>query len=125
MDRQRKQAEAGLIYLASPYSHPDPAVQEQRFNAVCWAAARLMRDGHLIFSPIAHTHPIAQAGGLPGDWEFWRKYDHAMLDVSAELWVLRLDGWEQSQGVKAEIEYMRGRGKPVRFIDAARKDGEE
>ncbi len=34
-----------MIYLASPYSHPDVAVREARFHAACRAAAEFMRDG--------------------------------------------------------------------------------
>jgi hypothetical protein len=106
----------GLIYLASPYSHPAPAVREQRFKDVCRVAAKLMRAGHLIFSPIAHTHSIALAGDLPTGWEFWQGYDRAHLDAASQLWVLELDGWEQSVGIAAETEYMRNRLKPILYV---------
>lgn len=112
----------GLIYLASPYSHADTSIRDQRFAIVCRAAARLMSEGHLIFSPIAHTHPIAMAGSLPTGWDFWQKYDHAQLDTATEMWVLRLDGWDESKGVTGEIEYMRQCGKPVKFIDPSESD---
>lgn len=109
-----------LIYLASPYSHPDSAIQESRFIEVCRVAAAMMREGHLIFSPIAHSHPIAMAGSLPTDWEFWRKYDHAMLDAASELWVLKIPGWDESQGVQAEIVYAIALGKPIIFQEVSR-----
>jgi len=51
-----------LIYLASPFSHPDPAVREQRFEAACRAAADLIRQGKSIFSPIAHSYGICRYG---------------------------------------------------------------
>lgn len=92
-----------LIYLASPYSHTDPAIQEARFRAVCLASARLMSEGNMIFSPIAHSHPIALAGKLNTSWGYWEKYDRAMIAVCAELWVLTLPGWERSCGVLAEM----------------------
>jgi hypothetical protein len=31
-----------MIYLASPYSHPDPLVREQRFRDACRATASLL-----------------------------------------------------------------------------------
>lgn len=119
----------GMIYLASPYSHDDPEVRERRFRQVCAAAARLMRGGHHIFSPIAHSHPIALAGNLPGDFEYWRAYDEAMIAACAEVWVLRLDGWQDSKGIEAEIMIAASTGKPVRFINlcgcgAVHVDGE-
>jgi len=104
-----------LIYLASPYSHPDRQIQERRFQAVCQQAAEMMRRGELVFSPIAHTHPIA-AYDLPGDWAFWRRYDRAMLERCDELVVLQLYGWEESIGVQAEIAIAKELNLPVRFI---------
>lgn len=104
-----------LIYLASPYSHPDSKVRHERFEAVCKQAAMMMKDGLLVFSPIAHTHPIASFG-LPGGWEYWQKYDRTMLERSDELAVLKLDGWKDSIGVKAEIEIACEIGLAIRFI---------
>ena len=106
-----------MIYLASPYSHPNQAVELQRFDAVCRAAATIMRRGLLVFSPIAHSHAIARFG-LPTDWAFWQRYDRAFLAWCDELWVLTLPGWKQSAGVQAEMEIAREMGKPVRRIDA-------
>lgn len=102
-----------LIYLASPYSHANPDVMKARFDAVCAAAAKLMAAGHLIFSPIAHTHPIGLAGKLPTNWDFWRVYDEKILDACGELWVLCLDGWTESVGIAAEVRYMTQLGRPI------------
>ena len=54
-----------MEYLASPYSHSDHAVVEGRFRAVCRHAADLMRNGHHVFSPIAHTGLLQVLLGLP------------------------------------------------------------
>lgn len=108
-----------LIYLASPYSHHDPLVVEARFEAVCREASRLMGEGYLIYSPIAHTHPIAIRGGLPTDWEFWRDYDEAIISRCTELWVLTLDGWDTSRGVSAELQIADALGLPIKHIAPA------
>ena len=104
-----------MIYLASAYSHPDPAVREQRFRDACRAAARLMRAGHVVFSPIAHGHPIA-LHGLPTDWMFWEPFDRHHLERCDEVIVLTLDGWRESAGVQAEIRIATELGKPVRYL---------
>jgi nucleoside 2-deoxyribosyltransferase len=104
-----------MIYLASPYSHLDPAVREQRFRAACQAAVALLHAGRVVFSPIAHSHPLAQHG-LPGNWQFWERYDRAFLERCDEVVVLMLDGWEESVGVQAEIRTAREFGKPVRYL---------
>lgn len=105
-----------MIYLASPYTHPDPAIQEERFRAVCAYAATMMRQGLRVFSPIAHTHHIALCG-LPGGWEFWEAYDRDMIARCDEVAVLCLPGWEESTGVRAEIAIAAELGLPVRYLD--------
>ena len=105
-----------LIYLASPYSNPNPAVSERRFIAVCHYAADLMRAGYMVFSPIAHTHPIAKYG-LPKDWAFWSRCDRVLLERCDELWVVQMDGWDTSIGVQAEIAIAKELGKPVLYLE--------
>lgn len=105
-----------MIYLASPYSHSEPAVQEARFREACRAAAAMMRAGELVFSPIAYTHPIA-AFGLPGDWAYWERFDREMLKICTEVRVLQLDGWMQSKGASAEVDLAHDLGLPVTFVD--------
>ena len=103
-----------MIYLASPYSHPDPKVREARWREACRTAAFLMKGGQFVFSPIAHTHPIAEFG-LPGGWEFWERFDREMLSACDELQVLMLDGWRESKGVSAEIRIAQELGLAVSY----------
>ena len=107
-----------MKYLASPYSDPEPAIRQERFDAVCRMAAELMRDGQLVFSPIAHSHPLTQFG-LPLDWEFWERCDRHHLAHCTELVVLMLPGWTLSRGVLAEITIARELGKPIRYLEFA------
>ena len=104
-----------MIYLASVYSHPDPTVREARFQAACCAAAELIRAGHTVFSPVAHSHPLT-AFGLPTDWQFWERQDRELLECCDELVVLTLNGWWESRGVQAEIRIAQELGKPVRYL---------
>jgi len=105
-----------MIYLASPYSHPDPAVREARFHAVCREAARLTKEGYTVFSPIAHSHCICQHG-LPLEWIFWWRIDAEFIKRSDEVWVLMLDGWKESTGVQAEIRLALEFEKRLRFVE--------
>lgn len=107
-----------MIYLASPYSHPDPAVRQQRFEAACRAAAAMIRQGQTVFSPIAHSHAIC-AFGVPLDWRFWSRHDRRYLEACDEVVVLMLDGWQESVGVQAEIAIARELGKPVTYLRMA------
>jgi hypothetical protein len=105
-----------FIYLAVPYSDPNPLVKATRFEMVNEVAAKLMGDGKYVFSPISHTHPIALAGDLPGEWQFWEGYDRRILSFCTKIVVLKLDGWENSKGVNAEIKIGQELGIPVEYV---------
>lgn len=105
------------IYLATPYSHPLESVRRERFELVNIAAAKLMLQGYLVFSPISHTHPISEAVEMPQDWDFWEKYDRTFIEWADEIHVLKQYGWEDSIGVTAEIKLAEQMGKPVVFIE--------
>lgn len=104
-----------MIYLASPYSHPDAGVREQRYRDACCAVVQLLRAGESVFSPVVHSHALV-AFGLPTDWSFWERNDWEHLARCDELVVLMLDGWELSVGVSAEVRISRELGKPVRYL---------
>ncbi|QDU46843.1 Nucleoside 2-deoxyribosyltransferase [Symmachiella dynata] len=107
-----------MIYLASPYSHTDAIVRERRFRAACRVAARLIRSGEVVFSPVAHGHAISLYG-VPTDWQFWEPHDRRFLEQCHEVVVLMLDGWQESVGVQAEIQIAGELGKPVRYLAPA------
>ena len=105
------------IYVASQYSHPDLKVREGRFRAVCMAAGRLLKAGHLVYSPIAHTHPIAMVCNLPTAWAFWKRLDKAAIEQHDVVAVLELPGWGDSHGIEAEVAYAQKQGKYIIFLE--------
>jgi len=112
------------IYLACPYSVKgdyEPwvvaQIKEQRFRAVNEHASKLMNEGHIVFSPISHSHPIAIQCGLPGDWGFWREFDEAFIGWCDEMHVLKLVGWDESDGIQAEMIIARDFGKNIIMVD--------
>jgi nucleoside 2-deoxyribosyltransferase len=106
------------VYLAAPFSHPDPAVRKVRFDAACQTAAALIRSGIHVFSPLSHSCAIALYG-LPTAWSFWESFDRRMLAACDELVVLQLDGWRESRGVQAEIDLAIELDLPIRYLDPA------
>lgn len=106
-----------LTYLASPYSHEDPAVRESRFHAACRKAAELMLAGDVVFAPIAHSHPISEQMpmGKATDHELWMSQDLPILRRCDRLLVLMLPGWDQSRGVREEMEVARACQITVEF----------
>jgi sRNA-binding carbon storage regulator CsrA len=106
-----------LTYLASPYSHPDPAMRGARFMLACRASAWLLTQGILTFSPIAHSHPIAELGKMAGDWDAWQAFGERMLAACDRVAVLKIDGWRESRGLTAELELARAWEMRVDFLE--------
>ena len=113
-----------LAYLATPYTSKDWVVKENRFDKVNEVAAKLIQRGEIIFSPISHTHPIAKAGELPGNWEFWDKFDRTYLECCYKIYVLKLNGWEESKGVQAEIKIAEELDLEIEYLDYEEVIGE-
>lgn len=109
----------GVIYLACPYSHEDPAVEQQRFMAVTQAAAELTSGGRTVFSPITMTHPITEAirarDGKEPDHKGWMDFDQPFMEMCSEIYVLAISGWSESKGVQQEIRYFHD-NKPVTIM---------
>lgn len=105
-----------LIYLAVPYSGSHYQ-RHLRFVEANKAAGMLMQQGHHVFSPISHTHPIKEVCGLDGDFTFWREYDERMILLCSMLAVLPIPGWTCSIGVQSEIKFALENKKLVRYID--------
>lgn len=110
-----------VVYLACPYSHPDAGVRAFRFETATKVAADMIKSGRIVYSPITMTHPIdiilAGAANTLGS-EYWLAFDEAFMDMCSELVVIKLAGWEQSDGIAREIEYFRARAKPISFVAA-------
>lgn len=105
-----------LVYLAVPYSHEDPEVRAYRFSEVNKQACRLMNEGYIVYSPISHGHAIALSGDLPVTWDYWEESCIAYLSYSHKLVVLCLDGWEESQGVQAEITIAKSMNITLEYL---------
>lgn len=75
-----------------------------RYHAAMRATARYLRQGHPIYSPITHCHCLPGMEAQRGDLSFWLPHCLSMLRCAQEMWVLTLDGWQESTGVAGEIK---------------------
>jgi len=108
-----------LAYLATPYTKYHKGI-DAAFEDAAKLAARLLCTGIKVYSPIAHTHPLAIHGGLdPLDHSIWMPFDKAMMERSDVLIVAHMEGWQDSFGVAQEIEIFTRAGKPVYDLDPA------
>ena len=100
-----------FAYIASPYTHDDPDIRLRRYIDACnfttWVALTVKITP---YSPIVHWHVIATRDGLPKDAQFWLKIDLDMLKAAKSMYVLAIDGWEESKGVQGEMIFAAKHG---------------
>lgn len=105
-----------IHYLGTPYTHPDPAVQQFRHQAVTLLAYQFFLQGKLAYSPITHNVPIDQCG-FSGDWLVWREFDQNMLARCGKLVVFQLPGWQDSKGLQNEINFAQAHNIPIEYLE--------
>ena len=106
-----------MIYLASPYSHPDPLVVKTRYLLVMQTCAALINAGRFVWSPIVHCHEMTQLHNMPSDAEFWKHYNFDFMRRADEIMVLKIPGWDQSKGVKMEIDFAQYNNIPLYYVN--------
>lgn len=104
-----------LIYLASPHSHPDPKIREERYKESLKCHKWLVENGFWVFSPIVHSHHCYGVDKEQG-WEYWKEFDTEMITKCDEVWVLAISGTFESVGIRAEMEIAKLQGKKIAII---------
>jgi hypothetical protein len=109
-------------FIAGPYTDPDPAVKEFRYDALTRAYAQYVAHGHSAVCCITLTHPpdaiISQQKNIATlGSDYWTDADVPFMNIAKTLVVVKLPGWEKSSGTQKEIAYFRAQGKPILYID--------
>lgn len=108
-----------MVYMASPFTHADKAVEEFRYTEAAKACGWLMNnvpDIQCFYSPIASVHLVAKTCKLPGHWEYWATVDECILSRCTEIWTLCIPGWKTSTGVNAERKIAARVGLGEKFV---------
>lgn len=107
-----------LAYLATPYSKYEGGNLELAFREAARLAAQLMQCGVIVYSPIAHTHPLAIYGDVdPLDHDIWLPFDEAMMQRCDVLIVAQMNGWKDSKGINHEIAFFTKRKRTIFLLD--------
>jgi hypothetical protein len=103
-----------MIYLASPYTHKDPDIVAARVLETQRVAVHLwVEHRKVVFSPIMHWHHAAIDQDLPTDAKSWQDYNEEIMMRCDAVYLLCLDGWESSVGMKAELEFATTLNLPI------------
>lgn len=108
-----------MVYLASPYTHPNFFVRLYRFYKITKIAAQLYKKKKVcMFLPITQSAMMGWlVKGLGSTFKSWKDVDLKAIRKCDEVWVVRMKGWDKSIGVLAELEYARKHYKIVRFVN--------
>lgn len=106
-----------MIYLASPYTHPEAEVREIRYREVMAQAHRMVMEGQLVYSPIVHFHEMSIQHKMPKDWSYWKNVCEGMLAYSTSLVIYKIPGWDSSEGILAEIKFAESLHLPIKEIE--------
>lgn len=115
------------IFLGAPYYHPNGLIRRERSKKVDAWALRLMQMGHTIFSPLTHTVPLERLmvkKDQPGA-EFWLAQSLPHIPWADEVWILGLEGWDESNGVEKELTEAIRKAKPIFFLDPFKENLKE
>lgn len=105
---EQARGEPERIYVASPYSNPDPAVVEANVARSVAAAAECIRRGHQAISPLAASHPIAL---LDPSIEYER---YMAIDLAwIKHWATALLYLAPSPGAMTELAYAEDLGRKI------------
>jgi hypothetical protein len=93
-----------LVYMAGPYTKPDP-VENTHKAMKRWEALRIAR----YCTPICPHWSMAQHLVTPREYQYWMNYDYELIrHVSA---LIRYPG--ESAGADSEVEFAKSEGIPV------------
>jgi hypothetical protein len=105
------------IYLATAYSHPDPKVREQRFLRANRIASHLIEKGYIVYSPISHSHPIAECMNNHNDKSVWLRQCIAFIEWADCMYIINCPENRQSEGVQMEINRFLEKNKKIFSIN--------
>ena len=94
------------IYLASQFSNSKFWVRWHRVYVATKCAAKLMRDGYVVFSPLTHSFFCAlfMPKKLMCDFDFWMRKDLPFVEFCDCLIIIsKEDKWQKSKGVSKEL----------------------
>lgn len=111
--------ESDYWYLASHYSN-HPEGREFAFQQVKHHLGILMEKRIRVYSPIVHNHQVAFDFKFPETHAFWMRMDFPMLANAYGVIYLMSLGWQDSRGMREEIEYCLNNKKPLVGMEIGR-----
>lgn len=100
-----------IWYFAHPYTVKDKdgknvhVGEQANFQQACMKTGELMKRGYMVYSPIAHTHPVHAISPefiKNDEYKLWVKLDELIIEKTKFSGIILAPNWETSSGCKAE-----------------------
>ena len=96
-----------LTYLATPYTHSNAWVMQERLRLSFAVESGMVAAGARVYNPLryssAYDYEVDPQAPRPSE-DYWREFGLQLLGACDLLFVLQLPGWEDSVGVRLELE---------------------
>lgn len=108
-----------MVYLAGPYSHPDPKVRDYRYIQHLKAYTKLLEQGFAVIAPIVQGHNAVGYSTALDLWlhKEWLDLDFNYIERCDIVYILQIEGWKESKGVNAEIAFCRENDIPIVYSE--------
>lgn len=104
-----------LIYVSSPYS----AISDKEALMRCIARESgeymIANPGEYAVTGLVGHYSVVEVPGLGTDYVFWQDFCEMLISKSDKVLVLMIPGWQESTGVRGEIEYATALGLPIEY----------
>ena len=107
------------IFISMPYTHPDEEIMRERANiARKYSADIVDKMGLSLVCPVLIGIDYISSGvDIQMTHQEWLDFSLLYMKGCDEVWILCIEGYDLSNGVKAEIQYADELEIPVIFQD--------
>lgn len=110
------------IFVIVPYTHADEKIVNERVRQADLYVGFLTNECKVVYSTVSAMHHITKLCDLPSTWDYWKLHCEKMISSCEEVHVLCLDGWEESEGVQAELKFAKLFSKKITYVTPTGKE---
>jgi hypothetical protein len=106
-----------MIYLATPFTHKDSNIMNERLSLVTKVNYILIEKGITCISPVFYGCALSEkVKNRDLSWTTWERFCKDLIDKCKMMIVLNVFEWEKSTGVTEEIKYCKDNNIPVLLL---------
>jgi len=112
-----------MVYLASPFTcyYESNTLKHQierfRYDLITEIGGKLeLIYAYAFILPITMSYNTAKYMNVSGEFKYWARRDLTYISRSDEVWVVQMEGWEDSIGIREEVKFAQENNITVRYV---------